>query len=234
MADENTQGAAPAATETPAATNEAPAGVGADEQVVTPAAETPAAAEQTPEQKAAADLLAAAKTPEEKAAAEAAVKAAETPAAAVEYKDFTLPEGAQIDDVIMGEFKQFGQDNKLTQEQMQGVLNLQQKLNERTVEMVKATREGWRQEAKNDKEFGGAKFDQSMVAVAKARDAFAAQPLIELFDNYGLSDHPEVLRHFYKLGQKISEDSATTTGDSTVQSEEPSAAEILYGKPKTK
>lgn len=224
-ATSQTAAAAPAdATVTAAAPAEAAAAAKTED-----AAAASAAAEAKPAEAKPADAAAKEQTPEEKAAAEAAAAEAK-----VEYADFTLPENSQVDEAIMGEFKEFGQANKLNQEQMQSILNLQQKLNQRMIETAKATREGWRKDSENDKEFGGAKFETSKAAIAKARDAFASQPLVELLDTYGLSDHPEVLRHFYKLGQKISEDSATTTGNSNAQTEELTPAQILYGKPTTK
>lgn len=151
--------------------------------------------------------------------------------AVTEYQDFKLPEGAQIDDVIMGDFKAFGQANKLTQDQMQGLLDLQGKLNQRMVEAAKETRAQWRKDAESDKEFGGAKLESSKATIAAARDNLASQAFVDLMDQFGLSDHPEVLRHFYKLGLKISEDTtAGNGGKSSTEKEEPRAADILYGK----
>lgn len=156
-------------------------------------------------------------------------------AAVGEYQDFKLPEGAQIDDVIMGDFKAFGQANKLTQDQMQGLLDLQGKLNQRMVEAAKETRAQWRKDAESDKEFGGAKLEASKATIAAARDNLASQAFVDLMDQFGLSDHPEVLRHFYKLGLKISEDNTAGNGGKTsTEKEEPRAADILYGKKETK
>lgn len=231
MTEQTSQTATPSTSSTEAApSTEAPA-TGAAGGENTDAAATAAA-------EAAKAAEAAAKpgeqTPEQKAAAEAAKaegkdgKAADAP---ITYEDFKIPDGAQINDEVMGSFKEFGAQHKFTQEQMQGLLDLQGKLNQTMIDTHKTTVEGWRKESENDKEFGGAKFKESLTAIAKGRDSLASQKFVELMDTYGLSEHPEVLRHFWKLGSRVSEDtSAAAAGSSGEQKAEPSRADILYGK----
>jgi hypothetical protein len=79
----------------------------------------------------------------------------------------------------------------------------------------------------NDKEYGGAQFEQSLKTAQKAITQFADDNFISLLEESGLGDHPEMLRFFYRLGQHISEDTFQNTHENA-SSTPKSVADILY------
>jgi len=83
-----------------------------------------------------------------------------------EYAEFTLPEGATIDETGLTEFKSFAKEQDLTQEQAQKVLEFGgERIRAMTEAPYKAwneTQEKWRAEVKADPDIGGTKFEQSV------------------------------------------------------------------------
>ena len=76
----------------------------------------------------------------------------------------------------------------------------------------------WFKEVEADAEIGGAKFEQSTQNAQKAISVFGTPGLKSLMVQYGLGNHPEVVRFFSRVGGAISEDSAgggtpNTAGD---------------------
>jgi len=115
--------------------------------------------------------------------------------AAIEYADFTMPEGLAIDAEVMGDFKGGATEYKLSQEQAQKVADLGVKLHQRWAESLiqdsnayldslfdpsaeskgdmfggpfKARSEKWAAESKADQEFGGDKLHENLAVIAKA------------------------------------------------------------------
>lgn len=127
-----------------------------------------------------------------------------------EYADFTAPEGVQLDDEVLGEFKTLGKELNLSQDQAQKVADLGVKLSQKwasdQAESVQALRKDWLDTTKGDKEIGGDNLPQTLSAAKRALDAFGSPALIELFNQTGLGDHPELVRFAAKAGQAISED----------------------------
>lgn len=78
----------------------------------------------------------------------------------------------------------------------------------------------WGEQSRNDKELGGQKFDDNLATAQKGVAAFASDGFKRVLDETGLGNHPEVLRHFYTLGQKVSEDKlvfgGATAGDKSM------------------
>ena len=94
-----------------------------------------------------------------------------------------------------------------------------------------AERASWEELSRNDKEFGGAKFDENMAIAKKGYDALATPELKGILNKSGLGNHPELIRAFYKAGKMLSEDSlvmgvASKAPSGTSNSE---VASVLYG-----
>lgn len=146
---------------------------------------------------------AAAKAAADKAAAEAGVKP-------VEYADFTLPEGVKFNDEILGEFKTTAAELKLDQAGAQKMVDLGQKMVTKAAaaqfEALQAQVKTWETEARADKEFGGVKFDENVALANRALATYGSPALTELLRGTGLSQHPEIIRAFYKMGQATAED----------------------------
>lgn len=89
----------------------------------------------------------------------------------------------------------------------------------------------WQEATRKDPEIGGADHSAKMAAVARARDAFMSQDLVDTLDSFGLGEHPEVLRHLYRIGLKITPDDPTGGGGAAPTREE-RTADIIYGTPR--
>lgn len=204
-----------------------------------PAAATPAAKPATlltPAEEPGADLAAAEPgTPEaEAAAADAAAKAAAD--AVPESYTFEPTDGFELDADTAAEFSEMAKGLGLSQEKASALVSLQAKLSER----VEAAREAkietllteqserWADEIRNDKEFGGPRFDATVATASKAMQAFATPELRSLLNDSGIGNHPEMVKLFNRIGTSISEDSIVLPGASTKTTDDLRAADVLF------
>jgi hypothetical protein len=168
-------------------------------QAAAPATQTAAAdvAVQTP-----AAQTATATTPPEPA------KTTEDPApGAPEVYEFKSPEGSALDGEGLAAFGEFAKGQNMTQEAAQGLLDaLAPALAARQQARVAETVTTWAEDAKADKEYGGAKFEVSMATAEKALTQFGTPEFVGFLRESGLANHPEMIRTFLKVGQAISED----------------------------
>lgn len=209
---ENTPSTAPA----PAAAAPAPAPA--------PAAEGTPAAAAAPEQASSATDPAAA--PAAKPADGTDPAAAESPTAPEKY-EFKAPEGGEINPEVMGQFEGVAKDLGLSQENAQKVIDaMGPKLAAVQAAKIEAVKAEWTESARTDKEFGGDKLNENMAVAKKALDAFGTPELRTLLNDTGLGNHPEIIRAFYRAGQKISAPNFVAGGPSGTPNA--SAAATLY------
>ena len=159
--------------------------------------------------------------------AEGAKPAESTP---VEYTDFKLPEGAKIDEEILGEFKGAAKELGLKQDGAQKLVDLggklTQKLGAQLAEQTKAQTKAWGESSRVDKEFGGEKFDANLAVAKKGLEAVGTPELTELLKESGLGNHPELIRVFYRIGKTVGEDAVE---GGRPGGEAKSTADLLYG-----
>jgi hypothetical protein len=133
-----------------------------------------------------------------------------TETTAVEYTDFTAPEGITFDPDILGDFKTVAKEHGLNQDQAQKFADLGVKLNQKWAEAqmsaVAKQADAWAEASKADKEFGGEKFAENLAVIKKAREAFVSDELMAVFEKSGLGNHPDVLRMLYRAGKQLSTD----------------------------
>lgn len=191
-----------------------------------PAAEGAPAAAVAPEQNVPAAKPA--DTPADKPAEGAEPAAAEKPGAPEKY-EFKAPEGSELNPEVMTKFEGVAKELGLTQEAAQKVVDAMgpqiAAVHAAKFEAVKAE---WTESARADKEFGGEKLAENLAVAKKALDAFGTPELRTLLNDTGLGNHPEIIRAFFKAGQKISGPNfvaggATATGGA-------STAATLYPK----
>lgn len=173
------------------------------------------------------------------------------PAAAPEkYEDFKLAEGVKLTPEVQGKFEAIARELNLPQESAQKLIDLAPELNKAyTTELVAVadkTSNQWAEETKKDKEIGGggdvATLNANLALAAKARNAFASPELLALLNKFdaktnpngtGLGNHPEVVRHFVRLGRSISEDNKLVVGTAAQQGQA-AAADKLYANSTSK
>lgn len=127
------------------------------------------------------------------------------------YADFDLPEGMEINQEMLDAFTPAFREMNLTQEQAQGLVSLQ-------AEQVKAQQQAqydafqqqnneWAETAKNDSEYGGENFEQSVSLAQKAVEQFGTPELKQALDDTGMGNHPEIIRLMTRIGKTLGEDS---------------------------
>jgi len=130
--------------------------------------------------------------------------------AALEYADFSVPEGVTLNPELLGEFKGVAQAMGLKQEQAQQLTDLGVKLTQgllaQQAQALETQKTAWFNETKADAEIGGDKFDASMTAAARAVKQFVPDELKLLFDQTGIGNHPDLVKAFVKIGSMLKED----------------------------
>jgi len=142
-------------------------------------------------------------------------------AQAVEYEPFALPEGVSVDEALLGEFKATAKELGLSQEGAQKLADIQVKAEMKRQQMVEQVKTQWAEQSKADPEFGGERLGESLGTAKKAMDAFATPEMRKLLNESGFGNHPEVIRHFIRVGKAISEDGRIVSGTKAVTPSDP-------------
>lgn len=153
-------------------------------------------------------------------AAPPAAPAAPAEPAKPEEISIKIPEGVQFDKPYLDRFttlaKEVGLKSDGAQKLADFYVAMQREQSEKQVETITK----WAEDAKTDKEIGGANFDQNLATAKKAMDRLASPALRELIAASGLGNHVEMIRLFATIGKSISEDKLP--GSDPAKSGEPS------------
>lgn len=161
-------------------------------ETVAPVAPVIAAEQQPPE----------IKTPEAKSEPEQ--KPVDKPLAPEKY-EFKAPEGSELNSEVMSQFEGVAKELGLSQEAAQKVVDaMGPKIAAVQAAVIEQQKAAWTESARTDKEFGGEKLNENLSMAKKALDAFGTPELRTLLNETGLGNHPEIIRAFFKAGQKIS------------------------------
>lgn len=147
------------------------------------------------------------------------------------YADFSMPEGVTVDsaklDAAIPVFKELG----LNQDQAQKLVDLEasrvEAAAEAQVEAFNSMVEEWATASKNDSEFGGERFEESVATARAAVDKFGTPELKELLEHHGIGNHPEMIRFMVRVGKLTQEDNPGSSGSPS--SAEKDRVSILYG-----
>lgn len=129
-----------------------------------------------------------------------------------DYSKLTFKDPENIDQDLLKEATEVFGESKLSVEQAQKLVQLQEKFIEKTHARYHKQVDGWIKEAKKDPEFGGKDYEKNMAAVNKAFKEYGSESLGKFLDDYRFGDHPEVIRMFYRIGQTLTEDSKAGAG----------------------
>lgn len=127
-----------------------------------------------------------------------------------DYTDVTLDEGMEIDPQVFTKAKEFAKELGLSQKGLQKLSDFY------TKEVVIPAQQKWAQtladwgnQTKADKEFGGDKYEANEAIAKVALDTFGTPEFKEFLTQYGLGNHPEMMRMMWKVGRAIvAEDSS--------------------------
>lgn len=147
------------------------------------------------------------------------------------YSDFTLPEGVESDAAAMQEASALFKELGLTQEQAQKLVDFQaKKIQEGSASQADTYSQlvnGWLDEAKGDKEYGGEHFDENAAIAAKAVNTFGSPKFKELLETYGIGNHPEMIRFAFNVGKTLKEDIPGSSSNPAANTEK-SRVQIMY------
>lgn len=128
-----------------------------------------------------------------------------------EYGDFKVPEGMELDKVMLEAFVPVFKDLGLDQEKAQKLIDAYAPLvAQREEEAQKAKLKefedmvsGWKNETIKEL---GPKSKEALSFVAKVRDKFGDEEVVQLMQDTGIGNHPAMVRFLIKIGKAISED----------------------------
>ena len=129
-------------------------------------------------------------------------------------ESFEMPEGVEVDKVMMDEFLQIANDKELSGKgRDQALVSLYAKKQQDALDAQYQSwddqRIEWKTEAKGDKEIGGKGFDENMAHAQKAMAHFGTKEYKEFGEQYGFVDNPEHLRFLVRVGKTLSEDNSS-------------------------
>jgi hypothetical protein len=140
----------------------------------------------------------------------------------------------EIDQALLAEATPVLKELNLTNDQANKVAALVPKVTERMLtrqaDEFSALRADWAKEARADKEIGGSNWKETETLAAKALDTFGATEGSEfrkLLNESGFGDHPEMIRMFRRIGEKLGEDPLTPSA-SGGKAEKPDRVRTLY------
>ena len=146
------------------------------------------------------------------------------------YKDFSVPEGIEIDPKVLEEFQGTAKDLNLSQDQAQKLIDMQSKLAEVSKAKAEAAwadqQSKWREAAQNDEEYGKGKYDESVSIARSAMFEIGGAPLAKALEETGMGNHPEFIRFMYRVGKATRDDNFNFGKGSA--SAPKSHADVLY------
>lgn len=146
-----------------------------------------------------------------------------------EYTDFTLPEGAQIDEALMGDFKALAAECGLSQESAQKMIDLQAKVNASAMENAMRQRQAWRQEITKDVEFGQGNLQTTVQDARKLLDTYDdSGKVLAMLEQSGFGDNPDVIKFLAKVSRALPREDNVLTGREGVKADNRSLAERLW------
>ena len=161
---------------------------------------------------------------------------------AYDFKSIELPEGIQFDNALAQKFEPVAKELNLSQESANKLVNLlvehQQSQLGNQKELIAAFKKQeleasvieYQKMMNSDVEMGAGDKDKqnAYIDVAdKGYNAFASEGLKNTLEQLGLIYHPEVIKHFHKLGKLTGNDSIQQSTRPAGASERP--ADVLYG-----
>ena len=142
---------------------------------------------------------------------------------------FDPPEGVELNEDALGRYKTVAKDAGLTQHQFDALLKYDlertQAANDEAVGAWNERVEGWREAARNDKEFGGQKFEQSVKQALSLVEKYADADFKALLkspsesnpDGLAIGNHPAVLRFLHRIGKQLLSEPTLVQGDANAK-----------------
>jgi hypothetical protein len=152
------------------------------------------------------------------------------------YAEFTKPEGmenVELNQQAVDALKPIARELNLSQDKAQMLFaklltDVYPKMEAQRLEAWGNLTRGWADTAKADQEIGGDKWHANVEVAQRALNTFGTPELKEALNQYGLGNHPELIRLMVRMGNAMREDTIVLPG-SQAGGARKSTAEILYG-----
>lgn len=127
--------------------------------------------------------------------------------------ELKLPEKTLLDPSIIEKAKTLakekGWSNERAQEYVQDQHSAVEEYNVKAQESLKSKNETeWKQELFNDKEIGGAKFEESAHLAARAAKAFGGDAFVDKLKTMNLNYYPDLFKMLTRVGKAMADDTA--------------------------
>jgi len=123
--------------------------------------------------------------------------------------EFKAPDGVTFDAEVLTGLETFSKNKKLSQGEAQELADLGVKLIAKQTAAFEAAfakvHTDWIEATKSDKEFGGEKLDENL-AIAKLGMQGESPEFVKMLNETGLGNHPEMVRHFLRIGKTRKQD----------------------------
>lgn len=147
--------------------------------------------------------------------------------------EFKIPEGYTIDAELTADLEAYCKENKLPAGEAQKIADLGAKLLAKQAEQRETQfleiKEKWLSDAKADKEIGADVEKGKDSVAARAFNTIATPEMKEMINQYGIGNHPEMLRMFYRLAPLMREDGVHMPGSGAGLTGSKGAAETVSG-----
>ncbi|MBB3590676.1 hypothetical protein FHX08_001020 [Rhizobium sp. BK529] len=128
----------------------------------------------------------------------------------------TMPEGIEVDqeliDALGPDFHNLGLTNRQAQQLADRFIEIQGRRGRAASEAWAGRVQGWADEARKDREIGGAKWAGTVGSAQRALSRLGTPALREYLNTSGGGNHPEMIRIFAKVGSMIQEDNPPNGG----------------------
>ncbi|WP_320169527.1 endoprotease [Maridesulfovibrio sp.] len=147
------------------------------------------------------------------------------PPAPEDYRiDYGLPGG--VDPQIDSRFRNFAHENGISAELAQKLVDFSNQLETVRMEEQHYQVEEWEKQLRAMPGWQGRNYSRNVGIARQALRTFASPELAELIGTSGYGNHPEVVKAFYKVGKRLSEDSYLDSSRRTPRKK--TIGEILY------
>lgn len=154
------------------------------------------------------------------------------------YADFTMPEGYQADEEVMGELHSVFKDLNLSQDKAQDLLGKLMAIQEKQLgtpeqqmqaaeQQIVALNSRLAEECRNLPEIGGEKFSQSLATASKVMQTFGTPELRSVIALTGVGSHPEFFKMMVAIGSKMAPDTFEHGGEEAQTTQR--GADIMFG-----
>lgn len=126
------------------------------------------------------------------------------------YEPFVVPEGIQRDDAKLDKFGALAKEANLTQETAQKFVDFYAEVTQEYADTSwqnwADVTNGWAQEVKADKEFGGQNLDDSKAAASAFVKKFIGDEGLKALQMTGAGNHPAIFKGLARAGKLLAED----------------------------